>query len=140
MCFSLFDLREDGQLIMSAKRAFPSVPVIKFGDQFTHVRIWTQPVSILFQIADYQRRFAHGQPDILELDRLTVSGDVTFGHGVSLKVQPCSGLALTSLNSRTHSAQGTVVIVANPGEKIDVPSGCVLENKIVSGNLRILDH
>lgn len=38
ICSSLFDLREDGQLIMSAKRAFPSVPVIKFGDQFTHVR------------------------------------------------------------------------------------------------------
>jgi UDP-N-acetylglucosamine pyrophosphorylase len=27
-------------------------------------------------------------PDILELDHLTVSGDVTFGKGVTLKVCP----------------------------------------------------
>jgi len=36
--------------------------------------------------------------------------------------------------------QGTVIIIANPGERIDVPPGALLENKIVSGNLRILDH
>ena len=36
--------------------------------------------------------------------------------------------------------QGTVIVVANHGDKIDLPSGSILENKIVSGNLRILDH
>jgi UTP--glucose-1-phosphate uridylyltransferase len=70
-------------------------------------------------MSEYVKRFQE-VPDILELDRLTVAGDVTFGAGVSLK--------------------GTVVIVANPGEKIDIPSGCTLENKIVTGSLRILDH
>jgi UTP--glucose-1-phosphate uridylyltransferase len=30
--------------------------------------------------------------------------------------------------------------VANHGERIDIPDGTVLENKVVSGNLRILDH
>ena len=59
-------------------------------------------------------------PDILELDHLTVSGDVTFGKRVSLK--------------------GTVIIIANHGDRIDIPDGAILENKIVSGNLRILDH
>jgi UTP--glucose-1-phosphate uridylyltransferase len=59
-------------------------------------------------------------PDILELDHLTVSGNVTFGRGVSLR--------------------GTVIIIANPGDRIDIPPGSILENKIVSGNLRILDH
>ncbi|KAJ7365462.1 UTP--glucose-1-phosphate uridylyltransferase [Desmophyllum pertusum] len=59
-------------------------------------------------------------PDLLELDHLTVSGDVTFGKGVSLK--------------------GTVIIIANHGDRIDIPSGALLENKIVSGNLRILQH
>ena len=58
--------------------------------------------------------------DILELDHLTVSGNVNFGKGVVLK--------------------GTVIIIANHGEQIDIPSGAILENKIVSGNLRILDH
>ena len=36
--------------------------------------------------------------------------------------------------------QGTVIIIANDGERIDIPSGAILENKIVSGNLRIVDH
>ena len=36
--------------------------------------------------------------------------------------------------------KGTGIIIANHGERIDIPSGSILENKIVSGNLRILDH
>ncbi len=36
--------------------------------------------------------------------------------------------------------QGTVIIIANHGDRIDIPAGAILENKIVSGNLRILDH
>jgi UTP--glucose-1-phosphate uridylyltransferase len=36
--------------------------------------------------------------------------------------------------------KGTVIIVANHGNRIDIPSGSILENKVVSGNLRILDH
>jgi hypothetical protein len=36
--------------------------------------------------------------------------------------------------------QGTVIIIANHGDRIDIPSGAMLENKIVSGNMRILDH
>lgn len=51
---------------------------------------------------------------------MTVSGDVTFGSGVTLA--------------------GTVIIVANHGSRIDIPDGAILENKVVSGNLRILDH
>ena len=34
---------------------------------------------------DFLNRF-EAIPDVLELDHLTVSGDVTFGKGVSLKV------------------------------------------------------
>ena len=53
-------------------------------------------------------------PDILHLDHLTVSGNVNFGKNVILK--------------------GTVIIIANYGDQIDIPDGSVLENKIVSGN------
>ena len=38
------------------------------------------------------------------------------------------------------SFKGTVIIIANHGEHIDIPPGSILENKIISGNLRILDH
>ncbi|KAM7281987.1 UTP--glucose-1-phosphate uridylyltransferase isoform X4 [Ixodes scapularis] len=96
-----------GTLVMSPKRTFPTVPLIKLGDNhFAKVR-------------EFLQRFA-SIPDILELDHLTVSGDVTFGKGVSLR--------------------GTVIIIANHGDRIDIPASAVLENKIVSGNLRILDH
>lgn len=36
-------------------------------------------------MSEFLSRFA-SIPDMLELDHLTVSGDVTFGRGVSLKV------------------------------------------------------
>ncbi|TRY78412.1 hypothetical protein TCAL_07840 [Tigriopus californicus] len=70
-------------------------------------------------VGDFLNRFA-SCPDIIELDHLTVSGNVNFGKNVALR--------------------GTVIIIANHGDQIDIPSGSILENKIVSGNLRILDH
>ncbi|KRY33839.1 Actin-related protein 2, partial [Trichinella spiralis] len=36
--------------------------------------------------------------------------------------------------------KGTVIIIANHGDRIDIPPGALLANKIVSGNLRIMDH
>ena len=101
----LYSLAE-GQLVMNPRREFATVPLVQLGDCFK-------------KVADYLSRFKN-TPHILELDHLTVVGDVTFGWDVVLK--------------------GTVIIVANHGSHIDIPSGSVLENKVVSGNLRILDH
>lgn len=111
-CSDLFLVQSDlyqmhrGSLIMNPKRQFTHVPLVKLGDHFK-------------KVSQYQARFA-GPPQILELDHLTVSGDVTFGANVTLK--------------------GTVIIVANHGCRIDIPAGSVLEEKVVSGNLRLLDH
>lgn len=68
---------------------------------------------------DFQVRMAH-IPDISDLEHLTVSGDVYFGRDVVIK--------------------GTVIIVANEGSRIDLPDGSVLEDKVVTGHLRILEH
>ena len=95
-----------GQLTMNPKRMFNTVPLVKLGDEFKKVN-------------NFLSRFK-AIPHILELDHLTVTGDVTFGAGVELR--------------------GTVIIVANHGERIDIPPGSILDNKIVTGNLRILDH
>lgn len=98
---------DEGRLIMNPLRSFPTVPLVKLGDEhFARVR-------------EFMERFSD-MPDVLELNHLTVSGDVTFGRNVSLR--------------------GTVIIIANHGDRIDIPTGAILENKIVSGNLRILDH
>ncbi|KAI7904346.1 UTP--glucose-1-phosphate uridylyltransferase-domain-containing protein [Cokeromyces recurvatus] len=95
-----------GQLIMNPKRLFSIVPLIKLGEDFKKVQGFLQRFKSI--------------PNILDLDHLTVTGDVTFGSNVELR--------------------GTVIIVANHGERIDIPSGSVLENKVITGNLRILDH
>jgi len=103
---NLYSLR-NGSLIMSPQRMFETTPLVKLGDNH------------FSKVKQFLGRFAN-IPDIIELDHLTVSGDVTFGRGVSLR--------------------GTVIIIANHGDRIDIPPGAILENKIVSGNLRILDH
>ncbi|RKP07863.1 UTP--glucose-1-phosphate uridylyltransferase family, partial [Thamnocephalis sphaerospora] len=97
---------QHGQLQINPKRMFATVPLVKLGDHFKKVQ-------------GFLERF-RTPPHILELDHLTVTGDVTFGRGVVLR--------------------GTVIIVANHGARIDIPSGSILENKVVSGNLRILEH
>jgi len=95
-----------GSLTMSALRSFPSPPVVKLGNFFKNV-------------SDYQNRLG-GRPNLLELDQLTISGDVTLGRGVVLK--------------------GTVIIVATEGNRIDIPDGSILEDQVVTGSLRLTAH
>jgi len=97
---------EHGELRMSPARPFPTPPTVKLGSYFKYVQ-------------DYSKRLG-GNMNIIELDQLTISGDVTLGRGVVLK--------------------GTIIIVANEGNKIDIPDGSVLEDKVVTGHLRLLDH
>lgn len=101
----LYQLK-DGELVMNPKRHFGSVPIVKLGDHFKKVQ-------------NFLSRFK-SPPSILELDHLTVAGDVYFGKNITLK--------------------GTVIIVANPSSRIDIPSGSLLEDKVITGDLRILDH
>ena len=61
-----------GQLIMNPQRPFPTVPLIKLGKEFS-------------KVGDYLSRFS-SIPTILELDHLTITGDVTIGSGVTFKV------------------------------------------------------
>ena len=56
-------------------------------------------MNVFPQVNEFLKRFA-SIPDILELDHLTVSGNVTFGKGVSLK--------------------GTVIIIANAGDRVRI--------------------
>jgi len=96
---------EHGQLVINKERMFGTTPVIKLGDHFK-------------KIHQFQKRFKK-IPKILELDHLTVTGDVYFGRNVTLR--------------------GTVIIVANEGQRIDIPEGCILENRLLSGNLNMTE-
>ena len=96
-----------GSLVMNKERKITNIPLVKFGPE-------------LKTVANYAKHFEFGPPDVLELEHLTVSGDVHFGVGVVLK--------------------GTVIIVANDGGRIDIPPGAVLNNVVVSGSLKIVEH
>jgi UTP--glucose-1-phosphate uridylyltransferase len=96
---------QHGQLVINPQRMFETTPVIKLGDHFK-------------KIQQFQKRFKK-IPKILELDHLTVTGDVYFGRNVTLR--------------------GTVIVVANEGQRIDIPDGCILENRLLSGNLNMIE-
>lgn len=69
---NLYSLK-NGSLTMSPQRMFPTTPLVKLGDNH------------FSKVKEFLSRFPD-VPDILELDHLTVSGDVTFGRKVSLRV------------------------------------------------------
>ncbi|QDS70309.1 putative UTP--glucose-1-phosphate uridylyltransferase [Venturia effusa] len=71
------------------------------------------------KVSSFQARIP-SIPKIVELDHLTITGAVNLGRGVTLK--------------------GTVIIVATEGSTIDVPPGSILENVVVTGSLRLLEH
>lgn len=102
---NLYSLKS-GSLVTNPARQFSSIPVVKLGSEFK-------------KVGQYLARFG-SIPDVLELDHLTVSGDVSFGTSTTLK--------------------GTVIIVANPGNKIMIPAGSVIENKVVVGSLHVIPH
>ena len=62
---------QHGQLVINEQRMFETTPVIKLGDHFK-------------KIAQFQKRFKK-IPKIIELDHLTVTGDVYFGRNVTLR-------------------------------------------------------
>ncbi|KAF8897072.1 UTP-glucose-1-phosphate uridylyltransferase [Gymnopilus junonius] len=105
---------DHGRLVMNENRAFGIPPVIKLGGHFKKACLFK--ASSLIQ--QFQKRFKQ-IPHIVELDHLTVAGDVLFGRNVTLR--------------------GTVIIVANEGQRIDIPDGCTLENRLVSGNLNMIE-
>ncbi len=76
--------------------------------------------SSIATIDEYQKRIQNNLPNILELEHLTISGNVYIGSNTRL--------------------QGTVIIIAADGDIIMIPDGTILKDKVVTGNLRILDH
>lgn len=57
-------------------------------------------------------------PDMLELDHLTVSGDVTFGKNVSLKVLHTSPACIVWVWSSTRTSSCVVIVVVTLLEEL----------------------
>ncbi len=98
---NLFEIM-DGVLVRHPGRQFSNLPLIRLGDCFR-------------DYAAYQERFEQ-IPDLLDLDLLTVVGDVWFGREMELK--------------------GNVILVSQQG-KLHLPRGTRLENQVLTGNIEI---
>ncbi|KAF7321635.1 UTP--glucose-1-phosphate uridylyltransferase [Mycena kentingensis (nom. inval.)] len=95
----------DGALVPNPQRMFTATPVIQLGDHFRKVH-------------QFLKRFK-SIPSMIDLDLLTVAGDVTFGRDIVLR--------------------GTVIVLANDGQRVHIPDGAVLENRLVNGNLTVIE-
>ncbi|KAG6918554.1 hypothetical protein DXG01_013644 [Tephrocybe rancida] len=83
---------QDSRLVLSEDRLFGTTPVVKLDDHFkkvissasvTHAHIHTGIYNDV-QIRNFQTRFK-SIPNVLDLDHLTVSGNVYFGRNVTLR-------------------------------------------------------
>ncbi len=95
-------VEENGCLTKNPARQFGGLPLIRLGKYFETVE-------------EYQKRF-NSIPDILELDLLTIVGDVHFDKNVTLR--------------------GNVILVCN-GDELHIPYNSVLENKVLTGNIQV---
>ena len=95
-------IEEEGVLKKNPARQFEYLPLIRLGDYFETVE-------------EYQKRF-RTIPDILELDLLTVVGNVFFDRHVTLR--------------------GNVILVCD-GDELFIPENTVLENKVLTGHIQV---
>lgn len=98
---NLFQMN-DGALIKNPDRQFEGLPLIRLGEYFSTLDKYQQRIQSI--------------PDILELDLLTVVGDVNFGKDVTLR--------------------GNVILVCEQGE-LHVPRNSLLENKVLTGSIKM---
>lgn len=98
---NLFE-ESNGFLYHNPKRSINTDPIVKLlGKNFS-------------KITEFDETF-ESIPDIVDLEILTVVGDVTFGKNVTLK--------------------GIVIIMAPEGSSIHIPEGSVLDDKVITGSL-----
>ncbi len=95
---------KDGILAKNPERQFSGLPLIRLGGN-------------LQTVEEYQNRF-ETIPDILELDLLTVVGDVYFGKNITLR--------------------GNVILICERGE-LRLPDNSLLENKVLTGSIKMGD-
>ena len=100
---NLFNLKK-GTLVRNPERQFVGLPLVQLGEFFRTVE-------------DYHTRIPRIL-DILELDLLTIVGDIRFDRKVTLR--------------------GNVILVCEQGE-LHVPRGAVLENKVLTGSTKMGD-
>lgn len=114
-CTDLFMIRSD--LYKSTANGFLTSSCIPLG--LPNQQPPTIKLGDTFRtVKDFLARVPH-VIQIASLRHLTVVGDVYFGSNVTLI--------------------GTVVIVAPDGSRMDIPNGCTLQDKVITGAMRVLN-
>ena len=126
---------QNGRLVLSEQRMFGTTPVIKLGDHFKKVfptQVCDRSLHLTelpcAQIQQFQKRLRY-IPRMLELDHLTVTGDVYFGRNVTLRGTVISESSQCCLNGPLLKKCFSFSVVAGEGQRLDIPDGCVLENR-----------
>lgn len=97
-------IEKDGVLVKNPERQFEGLPLIRLGKHFENIE-------------EYQKRFEN-IPDILELDLLTIVGDVYFNRDITLR--------------------GHVILMCEQGE-LNLPEQSVIENKVLTGSIKMAE-
>ncbi|MEA2190168.1 MAG: UTP--glucose-phosphate uridylyltransferase [Solirubrobacteraceae bacterium] len=66
-----YELHDDGRIVLAPGRS--AAPLVELDDR--HFKL----------VRDFDARFAHGAPSLVECDRLSVRGDIAFGAGVVVR-------------------------------------------------------
>jgi UTP--glucose-1-phosphate uridylyltransferase len=67
-----------------------------------------------------------------------VTGDVYFGRNVTLRGTVISCDLFLVFSPIFFFVNVVIAVVANEGQRIDIPDGCILENRLLSGNLNMI--
>ncbi|MFH4980234.1 hypothetical protein AB6A40_006943 [Gnathostoma spinigerum] len=103
---NLYEVDPEFNVHLRIDRPIPYAPSIKLSDHFNSLQ-------------DFLRRFPT-VPDLRDLIRLKIDGDVCFGTNVVLK--------------------GDVIIVADEGHHLSIPSMSFIDNKFVTGRLQLREN
>jgi len=98
---NLFEIQE-GVLVRNPLREFENLPMIRLGEYFKDFEAYQARIEEI--------------PDLLDLDLLTVVGDIWFGRDIQLK--------------------GNVILVCDQG-RLHLPRGTCLENQVLTGNIEL---
>jgi len=78
---------DKGCLVLNNSRTFQTIPTIKLSDHFRNVSVQLASLCrcVSFVQIDHFRKRFKTVPSIIDLDLLTVTGDVYFGRSVTLR-------------------------------------------------------
>lgn len=118
---------------------FETTPVIKLGDHFKKVRCLSQDERAPTDIIDcrYNNSRNGSRKSLKSLSSTILLSQVTSISAVTLRYEALSLVWVQCFYCAPIGLR-LFTVVANEGQRIDIPDGCILENRLLSGNLNMI--